>query len=195
MYRRGALYRGSLRRVDWYGEKLGVAAGILARYGVEDIADLAPAHLRRLVLEYGENHRPGGVHCLYRALRTFLNWWEGEYEPDDWRNPMRKVPPPRVPDEVLDPVDLDAFRAMLAACPARTLAGARDRAMLLFLLDPSYQASAGTSRNVGDAERHRYGVGGQCKGTSGKWGALELGHHLATPEAGERRSSVRSRRT
>ena len=62
--------------VAWYAEKLAVASARRARDGVEDVADLAPAHLRRLVLDYSGNHRPGGVHCIYRAMRTFLNWYE-----------------------------------------------------------------------------------------------------------------------
>ena len=110
----------SPRSIAWYAEKLAVAGTRLAQDGVDDVADLTPAHLRRLVLDYAKDHRPGGVHGIYRAVRCFLNWWGDEYEPANWRNPIRKVPLPRVPEGILDPVDRSASSIMLAVCMAHS---------------------------------------------------------------------------
>jgi len=30
-----------------------------------------------------KGHNPGGIHAAYRTIRTFLNWWEQEVEPED----------------------------------------------------------------------------------------------------------------
>jgi len=100
----------SPRSIAWYAEKLAVAGTRLAQDGVDDVADLTPAHL----------HRAGGVDGIYRAVRCFLNWWGDEYEPANWRNPIRKVPLPRVPEGILDPVDRSASSIMLAVCMAHS---------------------------------------------------------------------------
>jgi hypothetical protein len=49
------------RTVAWYEQKLALAGRLLAQDGVEDVANLTPTHLRRLVLEFGESHRPGAT--------------------------------------------------------------------------------------------------------------------------------------
>lgn len=68
-----------------------------------------------------QGHTPGGQHAIYRALKTFLLWFEDETEPEGWKNPIRKVKPPKVPTEPLDPVEVETVKAMVAACPPGTL--------------------------------------------------------------------------
>jgi hypothetical protein len=38
-----------------------------------------------------KGYNPGGIHAAYRTIRTFLNWWEQETEPEGWKNPIHKV--------------------------------------------------------------------------------------------------------
>jgi site-specific recombinase XerD len=134
--------------VCWYDGKLRIAQRILASYGIEQVEAVRPTTVRRLLLELGETHNQGGVHGVYRALRAFLNWWETETEPQGWTNPMHKVQPPRVDLPPLEPVSLDDLRAMLATCD-RTFYGARDRAMLLFLLDSGCRRAEFQTLDVG----------------------------------------------
>jgi len=35
-------------------------------------------------------HNPGGNHDCYRAVKTFLLWWEDEIEPEDRSTPFAK---------------------------------------------------------------------------------------------------------
>jgi hypothetical protein len=60
-----------------------------------------------------ETHTSGGVHCIYRTVKTFLLWYEQEFEPEAWHNPIRKVKPPKVPNEPLEPVPLQNISEML----------------------------------------------------------------------------------
>jgi hypothetical protein len=61
------------------------------------VSHLTPTLLRQYLLWlFDTGHNPGGVHGFYRALRAFLRWWEDEYEPENWRNPIRKVKGPKV---------------------------------------------------------------------------------------------------
>lgn len=138
----------SPRTVCWYDEKLRVVQRILASYGVEQVEAIRSTTVRQLLLELGQTHNQGGVHGFYRALRAFLNWWETETEPQGWTNPMRKVQPPRVDLPPLEPVSLDDLRAMLATCD-KSFYGARDRALLLFLLDSGCRRAEFQALDVG----------------------------------------------
>jgi integrase len=89
------------------------------------------------------------VHGFYRALRAFLSWWEMEIEPQGWSNPLRKVKPPRVDDPPLEPVSIDDLRAMLTTCQRRRFYGARDRALMLFLLDSGLRRAEFQALDVG----------------------------------------------
>ena len=88
-----------------------------------------------------KNHNPGGIHAAYRSLKAFLNWWEDEFEPDNWRNPIEKVKSPKVPVEILEPIQPDDALSMLAACDQKTILGLRDYAIILTLMDTGIRAS------------------------------------------------------
>lgn len=107
----------------------------------------------RLFLFYLEQtgHNPGGIHGCYRSLRAFLLWWEAEYEPDDWRNPIRKVKAPKVAQEPLQPIERAEFDSLLQTCD-KTWHGARDRAILNILLDSGVRAAELCSLNVKDLD-------------------------------------------
>jgi len=142
----------SPRTVAWYEEKLTIVGDHLANLGIDQVSAILPSHVRALLLELGETHNPGGVHGFYRALKAFLNWWEAEYEPRDWSNPMRKVVAPRVDLPPLDPVSLEGLRAMLATCDSKTFYGSRDRALLLFLLDSGCRRAEVQALSIGDVD-------------------------------------------
>lgn len=104
--------------------------------GIQDIEEITPDIFRRFMLALEDRgHSPGGRHCYYRAVKTFLRWYEVEYEPDTWREPSRKVKPPKVDIEPLAAVDIDTVKALLGTCNDTERAGARDRAIILALLD------------------------------------------------------------
>ena len=64
---------------------------------VTTIAELTPDALRRYLLWLEEtDHNPGGVNACHRVLKTFLLWYEDEYEPDGWKNPIRKIKAPKL---------------------------------------------------------------------------------------------------
>lgn len=142
----------SQRTIAWYSEKLKYVTARLEAQGVAALEDLTPDALRRFLLAEADRRTPGGVHALYRALRTFLLWWEAEVEPEGWRNPIEKVRAPRVPLEPLDPLSLEDLRRMLATCERRTFAGDRDRALMLALLDTGCRVSEFLALDLGDLD-------------------------------------------
>jgi site-specific recombinase XerD len=81
-----------------------------------NISQITPSLLREFLLDLeNKGHNPGGIHAGYRTVKVFLRWWENETEPKDWTNPIRKVKSPRVPEELLEPVDIKVVYEMMAA--------------------------------------------------------------------------------
>ncbi len=140
----------SPRTVAFYRDELRHFREWAQAQGVTETLAITPDLLRRYFLALSQTRNPGGAHAAYRTLRAFLRWYEREYEPQGWSNPIRKVQAPKVPREPLDPVPLPDLQAMLQTCERRTFAGDRDRAMLLALLDTGCRASEFLALDVGD---------------------------------------------
>jgi hypothetical protein len=68
------------------------------------LTELTPSELRNFILHLEETHNASGMHCAYRAVKTFLLRYEEEFEPEGWHNPIREVKPTKVPLEVLEPI-------------------------------------------------------------------------------------------
>jgi hypothetical protein len=68
-----------------------------------------------------------------------------EIEPENWKNPINKVKTPRVGIEPPEPVSFDVIKAKLSVWGSRKFTGARDRAILLALIDTG--ARGGTHRD------------------------------------------------
>ena len=154
----------SPRTVEWYAEKLMDFQAFVAGHEVRSLMDLTPTLVRRYLLEAAEHHNPGGVHGLYRALRALVRWFAEEYEPSGWRDPLRRVRAPRVPEQVLEPVTLADLGAMLSVCDPASPMGRRDRAVLLGLLDTGCRAQEFIQLSVGDLNIES----GCCQVRSGK---------------------------
>ncbi|MCX6059703.1 MAG: tyrosine-type recombinase/integrase [Chloroflexi bacterium] len=129
------------RSIEFYRGKLKHFIEWADKQGVKNIDDVTPAMLRAFLLYLEESkHRRGGIHAFYRTLRAFLKWYQSEFEPAGWLNPLRKVQSPKVPTEPLDPVSLDDVRALLAVCHGKRFTADRDRAIILTLLDTGARA-------------------------------------------------------
>jgi len=133
------LTAGSL---DFYRKKLKLFLEYCHSQSISEIAQIDPNTVRRFMFYLQESgHNPGGAHGFYRVLRAFLNWYELEVEPEGWRNPMRKTRAPRVPIEPIEPVELSDVFKMVETCNRNSLHGARDKAILLALLDTGARAT------------------------------------------------------
>ena len=122
--------------IEFYGKKLKVFIQFCTDLAITNISQLTAENIRQFLIYLEEKkHKPAGIHCYYRSLKTFLKWYEREVEPADWRNPINKVKAPIVPLEPLDPVSIETIKAMMETCKRGQLSDARDKAALLFLLD------------------------------------------------------------
>jgi integrase/recombinase XerD len=117
---------------------------------ITKINQIEPKDIREFLLWLeSTGHNPGGCHAAYRTLRAFLYWFEDEVEPEGWKNPIRKVRAPKVAIEPLEPAEISDIRAMISTC-SDDLLGARDRAILLGLIDTGARASEFLNINLDD---------------------------------------------
>jgi integrase/recombinase XerC len=160
----------SPRTLEYYREQLGSWLRWMAARDITEIGHLTAASLREWLLHLAQAHRPAGVDASYRAMRAFLHWcWEENDLPGC--SPLAKVRPPKVPDDLLEPLDMAVLKALLATCDRDSFAGCRDKAMLLGLLDTGCRASEFVALDIGDVDLNtgsvlvRLGKGGKTRST------------------------------
>jgi integrase/recombinase XerC len=152
-----------------YGETLGTFINWCEKRSVNTVQDITSDLIRQYLLWREETgHNPGGVHMHFRVVKTFLRWYEREEEPTEWKNPIRKVKAPKLPEIALEPADLGDVVEMLKACREQRQAE-RDKALLLTLLDTGLRATELTSLDLADLDQFtgtvlvRHGKGGKIR--------------------------------
>ena len=118
---------------------------------ITKIGDITAVQIREYLFWLAnKDHNPGGVNCCYRALKTFLYWWENEVEPEDWKNPIRQVKQPKISIEPLEPVSINTIEALIDQIDKNSFFGARDYSIILFLIDTGIRASELCSIKLAD---------------------------------------------
>ena len=139
--------------IEFYGKKLNAFVRFCLDLAITNIGQISADHIRHfLIFLEEEGHRPAGIHCYYRSIKTFLKWYERETEPADWRNPINKVKAPIVPLEPLEPVRIETIKAMMETCKRGKLTDARDKASLLVLLDTGMRLAEFLALNLEDVD-------------------------------------------
>ena len=137
--------------IQFYKEKLERFIEYSTPFHVSTMDQITPDHIRGFIITLQPNHTEGGVHAFFRSLRAFLNWYEFEYEPENWKNPIKKVRAPRVPEKLLDPVSNEIVEKLIDACQDSDY-GIRDKAIIMFLLSTGARASEVLALNRDDVD-------------------------------------------
>ena len=138
----------SPRTISFYSDKLTKFLDYCSVENIGDVEEITPNKLRHFLLWLErEGHNPGGVHCFYRSVKTFVRWYIYEMEPESYKDPFRKVKAPKIPDKTLEPISLTDINALLSTC-GKNWHGIRDRAILLCLLDSGTRITEFLSLNV-----------------------------------------------
>lgn len=141
-------YRVKLKKFSQYCEA----------QAVNHLHQITPLFIREYLLWLEDtHHNPGGRHAHYRALRTFLYFYEDEAEPEReaWRNPIKKVQAPKVSKEPIEPVSWEAVTLMLKTCQRGDFTGNRDAAIFLVLMDTGARANELLDINLDDLNQVR----------------------------------------
>jgi len=153
--------------ITFYRKRLAHFTDYCEGRGAAEVEAIDPTLIREYLLALGEaGHNAGGVHGFFRIIRALFLWYETEAAPEGWRNPIRKVAAPKVPEKILPPVEMADVAALLDSCGNDRL-GLRDRAVLLTLIDCGLRANELLSLDVSDfdsvtgALTVRHGKGGK----------------------------------
>ena len=144
--------RLSRKTVEFYKYGLSKFLKYCTLNGIQNVEDITATIIRKYLLSLeDEGYTPGGIHCKWRAIRCFFNWYEIENIQEGWRSPIRniKVKSPRI--EPLEPADIVAVKAILRTCSQKLgdshwqsryqVLNVRDKAIILMLLDTGLRAS------------------------------------------------------
>jgi site-specific recombinase XerD len=140
--------------IRFYRQKLKLFLGWCDAQVISNLTELEPNTIRHYLLYLEDTgHNKGGIHACYRALKAFLNWWEDEFEPDTWRNPIHKVKPPKQDVAPIEGIHIDTLKALLDTCEGNKFTEKRDKAIMLFLFDTGVRAGEFCSLNLEDMDR------------------------------------------
>jgi site-specific recombinase XerD len=148
---------------NWLGEN---------GYPDQSINALTPVILRKWFQSLSTHRNKGGTHCNFRILKTFLRWVDFEYEPEGWKNPIKKVfiePNRTLP---LPEIPLTEVQKLLDVCNTKN--GLRDKAILKFLCDTGVRGSELVAMNFEDVNLKNGTTMVQC-GKGGKPRIVWLG--------------------
>jgi integrase/recombinase XerD len=137
--------------IEYYKDNLLPFAKYLETQEIKFISQITPDNIRDflLILE-DKGHNSGGIHGYFRAIKSFLRWYEFEVEPDGWKNPIHKVKAPKNPVEPIEGIKKEDFDSLVSACEKGKYYGERDKTILFVLLDTGVRASELCSINLED---------------------------------------------
>lgn len=160
--------------VEFYSQLLKPFAEFMGSSSVLYIEDVTADDIRRWFLEMGKTRNPGGVHACWRAVKVFMRWFEREYEPPDWKNPIVKVKAPKLVNEPKEGVSLEHVQALLATCD-KSIQGIRDTATFLVLLDTGLRMAELIALNTDDVDLETGAILVR-HGKGGKWRRVWIGN-------------------
>lgn len=164
----------SRRTIGWYRDNLLEFVRFAERDGqVAMVGDLQAPEVRRWLISLQSRPRhlaPSSIAGRVRTLKAFGTWVASEL--DLASNPLRAVPLPRVPEQLVPSLRDPEIIALLRAVDG-SRDPERDRAIVLLLLDTGVRVSEAASLRVGDLDL----VEGRCRvfGKGGKERLVPIG--------------------
>jgi site-specific recombinase XerD len=115
-----------------YLDSLRQAEAFLASRG-HSLLDARREDLEAFLGDLLRRRAPETVATRYRRLRVLYRWLEEEEE--ILANPMAKMKPPIIPEQLVPVVPEDGLRRLLATCAGKRFEDRRDTALILLLVD------------------------------------------------------------
>ncbi len=150
----------SPRTIEWYRANLAEFIRFLEREGpAATVADLQPAGVRHWLLALNARPTalaPSSLAGRVRTVKAFGTWVAAEL--DLPANPVRSVPIPRIPDQLVPSLrDHEIARLIQAAAESRH--PQRDTALILLMIDTGIRLSEVAALRVADVDL----IEGRCR--------------------------------
>ncbi len=152
----------SRRTIDWYRTYLDDFAKFASRDGrPATLEHLAPAIARRWLLATQSTRArplaPNSIAGRVRTLRAFAGWVQRELQLG--AHPLAGLPIPKVPDVLVPSLTAPELRALLGAVEDRSSDVARDRAIVLLMLDTGIRLGELVAVSICDVDL----IEGRCR--------------------------------
>jgi len=119
--------------IDDYRYKVGVLIKFCHLNNIDDLTTITPTHIRLFILDLKTRNNPTSVVDYFKSVKRFFNWLVEEERLDT--SPMAKMKTPKSEQKVILPFSPEEIRDLLLLCDTSTFVGARNRAIILTLLD------------------------------------------------------------
>jgi site-specific recombinase XerD len=124
----------SRKTVETYMEAVeGLRRYLLEQGMPTDPADITREHLESWITYLLEHWKPSTANNRFRALQQFFKYLEEEGEVDV--TPMRRMKPPRVPDDPPAVLSEAQLKRLLKTCDGKEFTERRDKAIIMLLMD------------------------------------------------------------
>ena len=104
-----------------------------ARYGIRNMAEITPAVIRQILIDYRQLHTDNGAWKLYTYIRTFLRWYWNENDLDHC--PIEKVDPPKKHEAPKHGITWEEIDKLLKAIKHHSKFPERDTMIIMLLAD------------------------------------------------------------
>jgi integrase/recombinase XerC len=136
-----------------YNQKIGLFVSFCTDVGINKPKQLDAAGIRTFLAKLQETNSQISVADYYRCVKRFLNWMVEERVLKG--NPMDVIRPPKVPKKMIAPFTPDHIKRLLLLCDERKFLGARNKAIILVLLDTGLRLSEAVSIQLADVNFDR----------------------------------------
>jgi integrase/recombinase XerC len=136
-----------------YNQKIGLFVSFCTGVGINKPKQLDAAGIRTFLAKLQETNSQISVADYYRCVKRFLNWMVEEHVLKD--NPMDVIRPPKIPKKMIAPFTPDHIKRLLLFCDERKFLGARNKAIILVLLDTGLRLSEAVNIQLADVDFDR----------------------------------------
>lgn len=163
----------SPRTLADYEYKIGAFVTFCFGLGINDPSQVTASEVRQFLLKLQEKNAPASVSGYYKSVNRFFNWMVDERILV--QSPMGTIRPPRVPQKVIMPFNLEHIGCLLLLCDDRTFIGARNRALVLMFLDTGLRLSEMAGIQLADIDFERELI--KAKGKGAKERLVRIGQN------------------
>jgi integrase/recombinase XerD len=153
--------------IKYYQRETGYFLKWLNEKSIVSIWDITPQTIRDYLADLGTHRNKGGIHASFRSIKVLLKWFESEFEPENWKNPINKVKVQKSRINPLPGIPVEDVIKLISVCNGKYVL--RDKAILHFLVSSGCRANEFLDLTINDIDlelgsvKINFGKGGKSR--------------------------------